>query len=309
MASHSRALQQQLRQLADTLAAAGIDTPMVDAELLAGHVLGESRGRVQALAIMGRTFTEAQHAQFEALGQRRAERVPLQHLTGLAPFRTLELKVGPGVFVPRPETELIAQIAIDELALKPDPLALDLCTGSGALALAMAHEVPTARIWAVEKDETAYSWAAQNVADWGDHRVTLLLGDIAELDDPDQGTQQPAGEIDRAITPLLERFAVLASNPPYVPASEIPVDPEVREHDPDLALYSGSDGLDAIRILSRAGRRLLAPGGLIVLEHTEEQGAAIRGLLARDGWQQTHTHVDLTGRDRATSARLPGQAE
>lgn len=320
MVTHLPTLRELLQQITAELAAAGIDTPVIDATLLASHVLGESRGRVQALAIMGHAPTQTQHDQLVELVRERANRVPLQHLTGFAPFRNLELRVGPGVFVPRPETELIAQIAIDDLATQTEPIALDLCTGSGALALAMANEVPRARVWAVEKSPEAHAWAAQNVAEWGNDRVTLLLGDISELDDPDHRPAQPSsgdgsasggatGEVARAIDPLAGRVTVLASNPPYVPVSQIPADPEVRDHDPELALYSGDDGLDAIRILSRAGRRLVAPGGLIVLEHTEQQGAQICALLERDGWTRARTHADLTGRDRATSARLPSNEE
>ncbi|MHA3724505.1 peptide chain release factor N(5)-glutamine methyltransferase [Leucobacter sp. HY1910] len=305
MASDPRSLQYMLAALCDQFSQAGIDTPEADAELLAGHVLGVSRGRVQALAIMGSTLEGDDAARLEALAAQRADRVPLQHLTGRAAFRTLELQVGPGVFVPRPETELLAQLAIDELRGANDAVALDLCTGSGAVALALAQEVPGARVWAVEKSVEAHAWATRNVAEWGDGRVTLLLGDVAELDPkyPAGPVVAPASAVARAILPLAGRVTVLASNPPYVPAAAIPRDPEVREHDPDLALYGGEDGLDVIRVLSRVGRHLVAPGGLIALEHAEEQGAAIRRLLERDGWTLAQTHLDLTGRDRVTTAR------
>lgn len=314
MSQDPLSLQRLLTQLSHDFAAAGIATPDADAELLAGHVLSESRGRVQALAIMGRSLSQADAARLLELGGHRASRVPLQHLTGLAPFRELELRVGPGVFVPRPETELIAQLAIDELASVPDPIALDLCTGSGAIALAMAYEVPSVRVWAVEKSPEAHAWAGLNVAKWGDGRVTLLLGDVAELEVPPQPDEEhgSAGGVGSALSEVLAlagQVTVLASNPPYIPVAAVPIDPEVRDHDPELALYSGDDGLDLIRILSRVGLRLLAPGGLIVLEHTEEQGPAIRRRLERDGWHGVRTHTDLTGRDRATTARAQGLAE
>ncbi|KAM9862803.1 peptide chain release factor N(5)-glutamine methyltransferase [Leucobacter sp. BZR 635] len=282
-----------LSELHEQFAVAGIEDPAVDAELLLGHVLGEKRGRVQALAIMGTRLTAAQYERLIALGGYRAERVPLQHLTGLAPFRELELRVGPGVFVPRPETETVAQFAIDALAAStaPTPLAVDLCTGSGALALALATEVSTARVWAVEKSEEAHAWAAENVAALGDGRVELIHGDLADF---------AHGQL--APSELMGRVDVVVSNPPYVPDAMVPRDPEVRDHDPELALYGGDDGLDVIRVISRVAAPLLVVGGTLVLEHAEGQGAAIRELLARDGWQTPATHPDLTGRDRATTA-------
>ena len=312
MAQDPHSVHTILTQLREQFAAAGIEAPEVDAELLVGHVLQESRGRVQALAIMGAQVSEADAARLAELGSLRAERIPLQHLTGRAAFRSIELQVGPGVFVPRPETELLAQLAIDELAEAAEPVALDLCTGSGAVALAIANEVPAAQVWAVEKSVDAHAWASRNVATLGAGRVTLLLGDVVELDPArsafgaglgGSASLDTGGAVAAAIAPLEGRVTVLASNPPYVPAGAIPRDPEVRDHDPELALYGGEDGLDVIRILSRAGLRLVAPGGLIALEHAEEQGASIRRLLERDGWHSAQTHLDLTGRDRVTTAR------
>jgi release factor glutamine methyltransferase len=268
---------------------AGIETA-ADGELLLGHVLGESRGRVQALAIMGARIAERHHEAALELAAERARRVPLQHLTGRAAFRALELEVGPGVFVPRPETETVAQFAIDALlgVAASEPLAVDLCTGSGAIALSLATEVPVARVWAIEKDPLAHAWAQRNIAKLGDGRVNLLLAD--------------AGDAPSLLADLLGRVHVLVSNPPYVPSGMVPRDPEVRDHDPDLALYSGLDGLDLIRVISKVGIELVAPGGTLVLEHAEEQGAAIRALLTADGWRAAATHQDLTLRDRATTA-------
>lgn len=281
---------QALISAAARLSEAGIEDPLVDAELIIGHVLGEGRGRVQALSLLGRELTAEQANAVSELVDERARRVPLQHLTGRAAFRSIELSVGPGVFVPRPETETVVQFAVDALRALPvsEPIALDLCTGSGAIALSLAHEVPTARVTAVEKSVEAHAWAARNVAEWGDDRVELLLGDIAE--------------IEHLAPELLGRVNVLISNPPYVPTGMVPRDPEVRDHDPELALYSGEDGLDLIRVISRLGRRLVVPGGLIVLEHAEHQGGAIREILRRAGWQAAATHPDLTGRDRTTTA-------
>lgn len=278
-----------LREIGEKLAEAGIE-PGADAELLLGHVLGESRGGVQALAFMGRAISGEDREAALDLASERARRVPLQHLTGKAPFRGFELEVGPGVFVPRPETETVAQLAIDALAAVPsaEPVAVDLCAGSGTLAIALAQEVPTARVWAIEKSPEAHAWAERNVARLGEGRVELLLGDAAD-----------ALEL---LEPIRDRVHVLVSNPPYVPDGMVPRDPEVRDHDPDLALFGGPDGLDLVRVISRVALGLVIEGGALVLEHAEGQGAAIRALLAADGWRAASTHRDLTLRDRATTA-------
>lgn len=286
-------MQALLHTLYNDFEVAGIPDPRADAELLIAAVLGESRGRVQSLAILGHEVTEAQHDRVRRLAEQREQRVPLQHLTGKAPFRHLELEVGPGVFVPRPETETVVQFAIDELqaVASPHPKALDLCTGSGALALALATEVPHAEVWAVEKDAHARAWAERNVDRYGDGRVRLIAGDVG---DPPLEIQALKGDL-----------SVIATNPPYVPAGAIPRDPEVRDHDPHLALFSGDDGLDLIRVISRTYREYLLPGGLIVIEHAEMQGEAVRAILEADGWIGAATHRDLTFRDRATTARTP----
>lgn len=289
-----------LEDIRAELTEAGIEDPGADAELIAGHVLQVSRGRVQALAVMGATVTAQQADTIRQLVGERAYRVPLQHLTGRAPFRGIELEVGPGVFIPRPETESVAQFAIDALQQVPsaEPIAVDLCTGSGAIALSLANEVPTASVWAVEKSPEAHAWATRNVAALGQGRVELLLGDIGDLDGPDWESTQ----LGRSFAPLRGRVSVLVSNPPYVPSGMVPRDPEVRDHDPELALYGGADGLDIVRIISRVARDLLVSGGLLVLEHAELQGHAIQQLLTSDGWRAAATHPDLTGRDRTTTA-------
>ncbi|MGP6176600.1 peptide chain release factor N(5)-glutamine methyltransferase [Microbacterium sp. A196] len=281
-------LAASVRAAAERLAAAGIFDPLVDAELLAGHVQGRGRGEVQAAIVRGDAISEGDAAAFEALITRRAAREPLQHLTGTAPFRHLELAVGPGVFVPRPETETVVQFAIDALLMDADPapIGVDLCTGSGAIALAMATEVPHARIHAVELSPQAHAWAARNTADA--ENLSLVLGDLADTLEELDGTA-----------------SVVISNPPYVPDDAIPRDPEVRLHDPAMALYGGSDGLDIVRVLSTRALRLLRPGGLLIIEHGELQGAEIRALLEADGWRAPTTHPDLTHRDRATTALKP----
>lgn len=269
------------------LSAAGIRNADVDAELLLGHVLGVSRGQVQAMAVTDAALDPEQYlATIEAV-ERRAAREPLQHITGRAPFRSLELAVGPGVFIPRPETESVAQLAIDALLAvpSPSPRGIDLGTGSGAIALAMATEVPQAEIVAVENSPRAFIWAKQNLRESGADNLRLVFADLAE-----------------AVPELDGTFDVVISNPPYIPDGAIPRDPEVRLFDPPPALFGGPDGLEVVRAVSRRAAALLRPGGVLILEHGELQAAAIHELLRADGWRAPATTRDLLGRDRATSA-------
>lgn len=283
-------VREALRAAAARLAAAGVPDPHVDAELLLAHVTEAGRGEVQAAALRGDELGAGEAAAFEEAVARRASREPLQHITGVAPFRHLELSVGPGVFVPRPETEMVAQLAIDALRAMPDPepVAVDLCTGSGAIALALATEVPHARVHAVENSVDAFIWAKENAARIGAPNLRLVFDDAA-----------------RALPELDGTVAVLVTNPPYVPDDAVPRDPEVRLHDPEAALYGGPDGLDLVRAISWRGLALVRPGGSIVIEHGEWQGEPIRELLAADGWRAPATHPDLTTRDRATTAIRP----
>lgn len=283
-------VREALRDAAARLARAGVNDPDVDAELLLAHLRGAGRGAVQAAALRGDTLDAAEAEAFDGLVARRAAREPLQHITGVAPFRHLELAVGPGVFVPRPETEMVTQLAIDALRAVPDaePLAVDLCTGSGAIALALATEVPHARVVAVENSVDAFVWAKENAARIGAENLRLVFDDAT-----------------RALPELDGAVAVLVTNPPYVPDDAIPRDPEVRLHDPEAALYGGPDGLDIVRALSLRALALVRPGGTIVIEHGEWQGAPIRELLTADGWRAAATHPDLTQRDRATTAIRP----
>lgn len=267
------------------LTRAGVPTPDADAELLIGHVLGLTRGQVQAKAVTDAGVGPDDRLAIIEVVERRAAREPLQHITGRAAFRSLELAVGPGVFVPRPETETVAQVAIDALlaVASPEPLAVDLGTGSGAIALSLATEVPHAQVVAVENSPAAFVWTKQNARGIPNLRLVFsdLVSAVPELD----------GTVD-----------VVVSNPPYIPLGAIPRDPEVRLHDPEHALYGGADGLDVVRAVSTRAAALLRPGGTLVLEHGELQGAAIRELLAADGWRAPVTTPDLLGRDRATSA-------
>ncbi|WP_213813998.1 peptide chain release factor N(5)-glutamine methyltransferase [Glaciihabitans sp. dw_435] len=269
------------------LETAGVVSPRVDAELLLGHVLGFSRGQIQAKAVMDATITASQRDEVIAAIARRAAREPLQHITGLAPFRSMELSIGPGAFVPRPETEQVAQFAIDALraVASPSPIGIDLGTGSGAIALAMATEVPHARIWGVENSPRAFIWAKQNRELVKADNATMIFIDLAD-----------------ALPELNGTVDVVISNPPYIPTGAIPRDPEVRLFDPEHALYGGDDGLDVVHAVSATALRLLHSGGTLVMEHGELQGAAIAELLRADGWTAVATHRDYLGRDRATTA-------
>ena len=269
------------------LARAGVPSPRADAELLIGHVLGVSRGTVQSKAITGDVLDSDEALAVAELVVRRASREPLQHITGRAAFRSIELAVGPGVFVPRPETEVVAGIAIDALRAyeNPRPIAVDLGTGSGAIALALAHEVPHAFVYGVEVSPLAFVWTKQNFRELAPDNAKPVFIDLAV-----------------ALPELDGTVSVVASNPPYIPVGAIPRDPEVRLFDPEIALYGGDDGLDVVHRVSQTARRLLHEGGTLVIEHGELQAAAIAELLAADGWRAISGHRDLLGRDRATTA-------
>lgn len=264
---------------------AGIESAQADAEILASFVLGINRGELLSKTISEDSFAAEEKFQFEELVIKRAERFPLQHLTGFAYFRQLELKVGPGVFVPRFETEGVTQLAVDALKAVPKdaPIAVDLATGSGAIALCLATEVPNSKVFAVELSNEALVYTRENFARYApsaDLRQGDLADAFAELD----------GQVD-----------VLISTPPYIPDQMIPIYPEVHLHDPTLALYGGIDGLDLIRKVDASAKRLLRPGGTLVIEHADMQGKAVQELLLASGWRSVATHKDLAGRDRATT--------
>jgi len=270
------------------LAEAGVESPRTDAELIAAHVHGVPRGgltMVPDAAFDPRFWDEI---------ARREAREPLQHITGHAYFRYLDLAVGPGVFVPRPETEVLAGWAIDALTSMDvaEPVVADLGTGSGAIALSIAQEVPRARVHAVEADPLAAAWAQRNierVAAAAPHtagRVELHVGDFATALDSLDGT-----------------LDLIVSNPPYIP-SGAGLPPEVGEYDPATALWGGGpDGLDAIRVVEAVARRALRPRGLVAVEHGAPQGSAVYWAFPEErGWQQTRNHKDLAGRDRFITA-------
>ncbi len=280
-----------LRAAVARLTESGVASPEYDAAELLAHVLGTTRSRLPLVD----SIAVEQEAAFEELLARRAAREPLQHLTGTAAFRHVELLVGPGVFVPRPETELLAGWAIDRAseagredgrATGESPVVVDLCCGSGAIALSVVDEVPDAQVHAVELDPGAHAWAARNLDDAG---VDLRRGDMVEA----------FPELDGTVD-------VVVCNPPYIPLEAwASVAPEARDHDPALALWSGDDGLDAIRVVESTAARLLRPGGWVGTEHADVQGdSAVQVFVAAGRWAEVRDHPDLAGRARYVTARL-----
>ena len=268
------------------LAQAGVASPEHDAAELLAHVLGTTRSALP----LADDVTAEQQERYAALVARRAGREPLQHLLGTAAFRYVELAVGPGVFTPRPETELLAGWAVEQARAVLEegrvPVVVDLCTGSGAIALSIATEVPAAQVHAVELGEDALLWAERNLAGSG---VDLRHGDMRD-----------------AFPDLDAQVDVVVCNPPYIPLDAYEsVAQEARDHDPHLALFSGDDGLDAMRVLERVAARLLRTGGVVGAEHADVQGEAAPGVFrAAERWADVRDHRDLAGRDRYLTARL-----
>jgi len=271
-------LAEAVRRLAD----AGVASPEADAETLLAHVLGTDRGRL----VLVDQVADDDAAAYDALVARRLAREPLQHLTGKAYFRHVELVVGPGVFVPRPETELLAGWAVDRAREVDEPVVVDLGTGSGAIAKAVADEVPGAQVHAVEVEEMAYRYATVNLAGTA---VDLRLGDLGD-----------------AFDELAYTVDVVVSNPPYIPLDAWEsVAVEARDHDPAAALWSGQDGLDAIRVVERRAALLLKVGGVVGVEHADLQGESAPAVFAATGrWGDVRDHRDLADRPRFVTARL-----
>jgi release factor glutamine methyltransferase len=276
-------LRDAVRRATMTLAEAGVESAPVDALQLAAHLLGQDVSETRRLMVLGGVEAPDGYAE---LVTERANRVPLQHLTGRAYFRGLELEVGPGVFVPRPETELLVDLALRALAGVHRPVVVDLATGSGAIALAVKQEWPEATVYAIELTDLAQAWAVRN-------RDRLALDVSVDRGDARDAYPELAGGVD-----------VVTCNPPYIPDDQVPVDPEVRDHDPGEALYGGSaDGL--ARPLEMAARAavLLRDGGTLVMEHADTQGASLpRALAATGDWGRVMDHVDLLGRPRCVVA-------
>lgn len=276
-----------VEEAARRLAASGVASPHHDAEALLAFVLGTTPATMHASS---GPLTQSSRQRATALVDRRARREPLQHLTGVTGFRYLDIAVGPGVFVPRPETELLAGVAVEELrrlvGLGLDqPVAVDLCTGSGAVAASLATEVPQSRVSAVELSEEAHAFAVRNAAAVG---VDVRLGDMAD-----------------AVDDLAGAVHVVTANPPYIPLGAFEsVEPEARDHDPGLALWSGTDGLTAIRTVAGVAARLLVDGGLVLCEHADVQHESAQQVFAGSGtWTAVRDNRDLAGRPRYVSAR------
>lgn len=263
---------------------AGVPSPAVDAAEIVAAVLGTTRGRLFLLDAL----SDEDKVGIEQMLALRLSRVPLQHLIGTAPFRRMELLVGPGVFIPRPETELVAEAALRALAESDagSRLAVDLCAGSGAVGLSLATECPGSVVHVVELDDTAVEWTRRNVAEQAasittaGSQLTVHHADATTIADDGAPLSSLAGRVD-----------VVVSNPPYIPDQMIPREPEVRDHEPRVALYGGTDGLDVVRGVARAAAILLRPGGVLVIEHADVQGqdagalgvpGVLRDLVADD---------------------------
>lgn len=269
------------------LSSAGVDSPRADAEQIAAHVLGVQRTRLPLIPLVDPPVVDA----IGQLVSQRAKRVPLQHLTGWAAMGDITVDVGPGVFVPRPETELLLEWTLGRLRDVADPVVVDLCTGSGALALAVAHARPDATVYAVDMDPVALSWARRNAearASAGDTAIRLYSGDVA----------------DHALFAELDGLVdAVVCNPPYVPRGT-PVAPEVSGHDPAVAVFAGDGGLAVIRHVVACAARLLKPGGVLAIEHDERHGQSVPTLVSgRRVLSDVRDHPDLVGRPRFVTAR------
>jgi release factor glutamine methyltransferase len=267
----------------EQLALVGLPSPDADAHWLLAHATDSTRAELLTNITFDLDLTEEQITEFNLSLEKRLRRIPLQHITGSAAFRSLELSVGPGVFIPRFETEQVTQIAIDFLnSLPVRPKAIDVGTGSGAIAISLAKET-NAEVYAIELSKNALDYAKTNI-EANSVDVKLLEGEF------------------EMHLPTLRELDLIISNPPYIPISAVPQEPEVRDFDPELALYSGEDGLDAIRELIELALLSLRPGGMLVLEHADGQSDLVRELLLEAGYGAVSVHPDPTGRLRAVSA-------
>ena len=277
-----------LSESSGKLREAGVTSATVDAELLACFCLGISRSELQLLVATNQEFPDEHMNQFQAVLARRVSREPLQHITGTAPFRHLELKVGPGVFTPRPETEQVVGYAMEKISKLHNPLIVDLCSGSGAIAISLNSEIPGSNVFAVELSKDAFGYLLQNAASYGLTKENLRNEDL----------QTSLSELDGLVD-------LVISNPPYIPNDAVPVDLEVQLHEPSESLYGGVDGLDVVRKISVRALKLLKPGGLLVLEHADSQSNAIGKLLLAEGWLEIEARADLAGKERMISAVKP----
>ena len=262
------------------LADAGIDSARYEAEELAAHLTGTERGRLPLIDSPDDTFFDRYHAAIAA----RSRRVPLQHITGTAAFGPLRLLVGPGVFIPRPETEAILEWATAQ-RLPQTPFIVDLCTGSGALAIALAQHWPEARLLGIDDSDAALEYARKNSAGT---KVELLHADVTKpglLTDLD-------GQVD-----------LVVANPPYVPDGA-PVEPEVSHYDPSHAVFGGTDGMTVINAIVRLAGRWLRPGGFFAVEHDDTTSLLTCELISgTELFDDVVAQTDLTGRPRFVTAR------
>ena len=277
-------VRETLKDAKEQLALSEIDG--IDAEILLAHVLGISRMDLHNPLVLERTLaslgdTSIALDTFHDLLARRILHEPLQYITGIAYFRNLELKVGPGVLVPRPESELLVGAVLTHISNLPAPVSVvDLGSGSGALALAIATEAPNSRVIAVEKSDEALVWLKKN--------VEAIIEDLRIVH----------SDVSDALIGI--KCDVVIANPPYIQdESDLPRD--VVEHEPAIALFGGKDGMDAPRAFIAASARLLKSGGLLAIEHNELQGSLIADALSHD-FQEIQLHQDLVGRPRWTSA-------
>ena len=281
-------ISEALELATDKFSTAGVLSPSVDAELLGCFILEIDRSELTLLAIDNQSFPENKLPEFLEAVQRREKREPLQHITGSAPFRHLELEVGPGVFIPRPETEQLVELAIEKVQKATSPLIVDMCSGSGAIAISLSTELETANVYAVELSNAAFEFLTRNFQKYGLDTKNLRNENLTTALDELQG------QVDMVV-----------SNPPYIPDAAVPIDLEVQLHDPSIALYGGEDGLDVIREISTRALYLLRPGGQLVLEHANTQAPSIGELLLTQGWQEIVSSQDLTGKNRMISAVRP----
>lgn len=283
-----------LRGAARLLADAHVPNPDPDSAALLAHAWGIDASDLARRRLFGDPVPGRVTEVFAELIDRRRQRVPLQHIIGVAPFRHLELQVGPGVFVPRPETELLVTEVLDELDRQQnayEPFVIDLCSGSGAITLSLATEHPKLSIIGVEREAEALNWSRKNL-------VSVSLGaSTAELISGDATT---FADERRDLWGLAD---VVVTNPPYVPDEAVPRDAEVREHDPAAALYGGFTGLEIPALIIGQAEKLLRPGGFFIMEHSEEQGRQACELIIKTAsLRQAATYPDYTGRDRYTVA-------
>lgn len=294
MILHMDELRKRVREQLKT---AGIADERTEADVLIAAVLRVPRGEVQMRSLLGREVPEGDALAVAKAASRRARREPLQHVTGLAPFLDMELAVGPGAFVPRPETESLVMAAVELLGHGAPTQAtltgVDVGSGTGAVALGVARVHGGITMTAIERSSAAWPWLRSNVAAFGEGRVSTFFGDASRA-----FAALPSGSLD-----------LVVSNPPYVPSANRPESREVWHHDPEAALYSGQDGLDFTRELATWSARALRPEGVLVIEHEDSQGAEIREIFGNAGFSRAATVRDLTGRDRITSAILSGSNE